>query len=385
MKDKIISANEIYTVISDKPVYIDIEEVTSVDVVGFSKKYIEKVKYIPLKTNELIGGLERVLMSENRIFILDSVSERVLIFDSEGNFIGYAGSVGQGHGEYVRPESIFFYKDDKGNNLLGVCDVSLFINYYDFDGNFQVKKDRFPGTYCLAYGQDKFFNALISGIYSKELKDIYLMACIDAKGEVLSKGFSMFPLQRNSPSNWQSLRYNNQDLLFTPLLSDTTYIIKSEMELEAKYIFRHNKTSVWKEKYLKQDNQTLESLIRSNKLTRIYPPINVTDDFISFSVGSNEKAAEQTTIHQYFFDSAKNKTYRLINKEITLNKGDFFENPIANPLNVYRNNFIGFLPVEAFDFFRNIKKNYDIKFTKELNNLLEDEKVEQAIVLYDLK
>jgi hypothetical protein len=66
---------------------------------------INFTKYILLEDSEksLFRDAHKVLIKENKIFILDIISKSVLIFNTDGTFINKVGNIGQGPGEFTNP------------------------------------------------------------------------------------------------------------------------------------------------------------------------------------------------------------------------------------------------------------------------------------------
>lgn len=380
----IVDAKNIETFIPDDYVSINIDSATDINAMDFSKEFVEKAEYIPLRSRGLIGNVDYVIINDNRIFVLDTyLSKKVFIFNRKGEFINYAGRVGQGPGEYVMPESIFL---DHSDGILGVCDNNLFVNYYDFDGKFIKRIRRLPGSYSIDF-KGYLFNVLGYGVYSKNSEDSYQLVCSDSVGNVVSRGFKTYPLQKSVPHSMKNLRNSNSELLFTPLLSDTTYVVKDNFLMEAKYIFIHDKSSsVWKDEYLNQDKKTFQELVSTYELQVVSSPVTITTNFISFPILSGNKYSNKLFINQYWFDKTSKKTYRFVNEMPGILPGQDFENPISFPLNSLKDKFIGYLPPESFDFFRKIRREMNLNFiNSDLDSLLDEEKVDQAIVLYKLK
>lgn len=75
-------------------------------------------KFIPLETNEkcLISGIKQIEFIDDKIYLIDNHLEKVLLFDTLGNFITQIGNRGSGPGEYIMPGS--FYVGDKNINIV---------------------------------------------------------------------------------------------------------------------------------------------------------------------------------------------------------------------------------------------------------------------------
>ena len=85
---------------------------------NFISLFSDSIAYIPLETKDdfLIGSIDKIVVKENKIFILDKVSEVIFCFDLQnGNFLYKIDSRGSGPGEYV---SIMNFIIDSNDNLL---------------------------------------------------------------------------------------------------------------------------------------------------------------------------------------------------------------------------------------------------------------------------
>jgi len=95
----------------------------------------DSVKIIPLESPDsgLIGRIDKILVHNNKIFILDQVQRKsVLEFDMNGKFIRHFGKVGRGPGEYIEPNDMSV--NDK-EVAIWVNDQRKFITY-DLNGNY---------------------------------------------------------------------------------------------------------------------------------------------------------------------------------------------------------------------------------------------------------
>ena len=105
-----------------------------------SSSFINSYKNIPLEassTESLINDIEKVLFTQHRIFIVDRIGNKVIMFDEKGNFLkSTAKMVGRGHNEYIRV--IDAAVDEKEGKLYVHCDAPYQTMVFDLDLN--VKK-----------------------------------------------------------------------------------------------------------------------------------------------------------------------------------------------------------------------------------------------------
>ena len=103
-------------------------------------QYIDSVKYVKLELIEksLIGSIDKVVIFEERIYILDRQTRSLLVFDIEGNFIFKIDKVGQGPGEYIQLD---FFDIDRENRQIVLTDLMAYwVMRYDFDGKFLFRQ-----------------------------------------------------------------------------------------------------------------------------------------------------------------------------------------------------------------------------------------------------
>ena len=104
-----------------------------------SSSFLNEHKEISLSTpsnDAVIGSIERLLFSKNKIFIMDRGGNKVLMFDEKGNFLkSTAKMVGKGHNEYLRVIDAAI--DNKNQKLYVHCDAPYQIMVFDLDLNLE--------------------------------------------------------------------------------------------------------------------------------------------------------------------------------------------------------------------------------------------------------
>lgn len=110
-------------IINEKPKYGSFHFDLTDDLV--IKESLNDERYI---FSKLINDIQ--IDSKGNFYILDT--EKLIEFDSQGNFLRKIGRKGEGPGEYLNPYKIFI--DSKDN--IYVCDQGILIIKYDSEGNF---------------------------------------------------------------------------------------------------------------------------------------------------------------------------------------------------------------------------------------------------------
>ena len=98
---------------------------------------IEEYQFIKLETveNALIGRIHKVILVNERIYILDLMSAKgIYSFDIEGRFISKIGNYGRGPGEWIAPQDIAFHTDNQ--TLIVYCSNTRKLIFYSIDGDF---------------------------------------------------------------------------------------------------------------------------------------------------------------------------------------------------------------------------------------------------------
>ncbi len=117
---------------SDSPYLIDLENgITNINSVSLSSVG-NKLEYIPLETDTacLIQTISNVFLTDSFIFVSDY--DRILKFDSKGNFLRQIGTKGRGPGEY---SSLGNFLVDDVNKEIFVLSARIVL-VFDFKGIF---------------------------------------------------------------------------------------------------------------------------------------------------------------------------------------------------------------------------------------------------------
>lgn len=123
--------------------------------------YIDNVisseyKIIPLETMEdcVIGNIDDILKDDSLLFVVDTWSERICVFNLNGKFLRNIGKKGHAADEYVSMTRVAFDKDHKRMGILD--DDSQKLLFYDYNGNFLGKESLYFRYEHLAFcGDDR--------------------------------------------------------------------------------------------------------------------------------------------------------------------------------------------------------------------------------------
>lgn len=127
------------------PITILVEKAMSNQEIPLLSNFSDDVSYVKLKTppNIIIKVIRDIQISKDHIFIHEGLSQRVIVFDKEGNFIKQIGRIGRGPNEYIHLRSfcidknntdLLFYTGDLGDvfrfNSDGELTEKLFSSYF---------------------------------------------------------------------------------------------------------------------------------------------------------------------------------------------------------------------------------------------------------------
>ncbi|MDR3184116.1 MAG: 6-bladed beta-propeller [Prevotellaceae bacterium] len=375
-----ILASESFRLRQDLPVeIIDAHDFESLPLEDINTK-IKDIRYIPFFSKEPIGIFDKLVIYDNHVIVLDAFkSESIYIFDISGKLIHIIHSKGGGPEEYHGLMDITISRKD---TLIVIPDrLSLSMLYYSLNGQF-VKKTKAAPCFYLEMLGDKFVNqTTFAQSYSLDIEHNYnlIISSIDS---VICKGFPYYPIQKEAIIS-NALQYNyKEQLLFTPVLSDTIYQIINDSTYSAKYVVNQKK-SLWEKRKEYLTMQQVFNLIQHSNYTHLKPPILETKGFVSYQIAHEKNNMIASTT--YWFDKARNKSFTP--KEIPIDNKINIPNIIPRPMTIYNNHYVGiYLPHEVEEMITLSKNNMASFENEELRNILKDKKnksMEFLMVMYE--
>lgn len=105
-----------------------------------SSDYFDSIDIVPLETTEksLIASINRIIVYNDNIYILDRKSNSVLVFNISGSFTFRIKSIGRGPGEYMQVGD--FCVDLENEKIVVYAHDPMKLLYYDFNGNFLAEE-----------------------------------------------------------------------------------------------------------------------------------------------------------------------------------------------------------------------------------------------------
>jgi hypothetical protein len=177
---------------------------------------------VPLKTPDeiIVGKIEKVFLSDSLLIVWDSKVDAVFTFDYQGNYKNSIGRKGHGPAEYVDLSDVYV---DKHNDRIYLSDVATQrVLQYDMQGNF-LKFDKI-NNYLYSVIPDK---QGYWGINSGQNINYYDLIYVNNKAKIQS-GF--FPIEslKSAAIPLSEFSYNNDDMFFYAPYCNNIYKIEKD-------------------------------------------------------------------------------------------------------------------------------------------------------------
>ena len=225
---------------------------------------IQSIDYIKLDSSEPMGPINKMIVTNDKIFIMDSfAAQQIFVFDKTGKLLYRIKNKGRGPKEYI---SIWDMQVDTIRNEILVNDALArsYLYYSTDDGTFLRRKKGIANCY-LAHIDSLYINYQIPGQDFNDHENWAIL--VSDKDSILYKGFEPTPLQNDNFIN-NSFTYDcDGKLLFTPVYSDTVYQFMSVSIVSPKYVIRQKK-SIWNLYNQKIPPQEVDKLIKQKDYTR---------------------------------------------------------------------------------------------------------------------
>lgn len=202
---------------SDNPV-LSFKDVT--------EKFVELVLHEP--DSDPLGTVNKVLVSESKIFVLDSYkSKSLFVFDSKGVFQHKIGGMGQADGEFINPDD--FAVDNRHNEVIILDRNKQQLLFYNMTGAYlrKIYLGKYVNSFTL-YGTDKIL--LDRGNIAGNDTGMALEVIQRDNGEKL---VSFFPVEDYKKDLTFSpmiplFHYDDSEVLYLPSMSNEVYYIEND-------------------------------------------------------------------------------------------------------------------------------------------------------------
>ncbi len=333
---------------------------------------IQSIDYIKLDSSEPMGPINKMVVTNDKIFIMDSfAAQQIFVFDKTGKLLYRIKNKGRGPKEYI---SIWDMQVDTIRNEILVNDALArsYLYYSTDDGTFLRREKGIANCY-LARIDSLYIN--LTGVGQDFNDNENWAIIISDKDSVLFKGFEPTPLQ-NDDFIINSFTYDrNGNLLYTPVYSDTVYRFSSVCVVEPEYVICQEK-SVWRRHDEKISYQEVKKLILENNYTRYGGKFYDMEKYAYFEIGREED--EYVVPISCFWNKQTDMVYAWSSKGWSEypDIGEIIRQPIA----VYGDTFFGTCSPQ-------IPEEYRENLSPKIKSLLECSKESDnpIVVAYTLK
>lgn len=218
---------------SVKPIIIDVSKSKREELL--TSNLVDKdYQLIKLETidESLIGKIQKVLISKEKIYVLDSkISKKLFCFDIKGKFLRVIGVKGDGPGEIDTPLDF-----DITDNYIYLIDRRCKVNKFDLEGNFKSEiKLPFHSTIINVFDDENMF------FYSHDNQwSPYYLSQINQSKKLVSLDFKHQSEFVDGYGVPKAFSRNGLNSLFLKFLDDTVYNL-SPNGIFPKYIINYPK------------------------------------------------------------------------------------------------------------------------------------------------
>ena len=255
--------------------------------------YVESIEEINLETTDqsIIGGIEKVILYEDALFIFDKKGKSILKFFKNGKLISKLAAVGKGPGEYFQP---FDFDIHQGSiYLLDYTRKRLLI--YDLDFNYKnyFQLNNYYTNVAVLENQI----LLYTSIYNTE--NSYNLTAVNETGEII---YELFPYKDKEVAaeqtfDWTSgggfcfAKQDDKTVFFSKTFNDTIYQISDRVapflsfdfasshsfsyaDINTTNIFDPDRSYVFKYNFFSSENLLLYAALKGGKPFFIFQDLN---------------------------------------------------------------------------------------------------------------
>jgi len=212
---------------------------------------------IPLETTDesLFQDIDRICISNDRIYIYDYRLHKVIIFDEKGKYINQIRNIGQGPKEY--DSTIDFCIDEMNSELILLCDRPYKMMRFSKDGEFIHEKTLSGFNKSITMDSGYFFCQTV------ESKD-YEIACFDKEFNHICTGLSKLKNVDNSCYSGGKFLVKSKNICYTRRFDPSVYYLFKD-SIVKKYEFDFGKYKAPMNLANEEDCEQFFKTIRENK------------------------------------------------------------------------------------------------------------------------
>ena len=317
---------------------------------------VKSIDYIKLDSSEPVGVINKMIVTKDKIFILDAyVAQQIFVFSKMGKLLYRIKNKGRGPKEY---QSIRDMQVDTIRNEILVNDaLARSYLYFSTDDGAFLRKETGVANCYLAHIDSLYINYQAPEQDFNDNENWAIL--VSDKDSILYKGFEPTPLQNDNFIN-NSFTYDcDGKLLFTPVYSDTVYQFMSISIVSPKYVI-HQKKSIWNLYNQKIPPLEVDKLIKQNNYTRYAGKFLDGGNYASFEIA--HKWEEYITPRPYFWDKRTDIVFAWDTANV--DEDAIVHEIIRQPIAVYGDTFFGTCSPQ-------IPEEYRKNLSPKIKNLLE--------------
>lgn len=284
--------------------FSNIKEVLSTDI-------IDSIQYIKLEdTKEPIGEIEKMIVEDDKIILLDASLKCIWVFDSKGLFIGRISKFGRGPEEYASIYNISF----TAPNMIHVIDgATRSVKTYSTTGEFISQEKTYGNIFdYMVFQKQKYIYYYYSfpNVGPKYYFNVY-------HGDNAVTGFFEYNKPFLFVGNGGDFILKNDDLCYLRLpYNDTIYSVDNA-DVTAKYVFdfgknRYPSRDIYKAKSLEE----VDRIVLRNKYEGNISNVIISKKHIvlNFHQENNPGSNQKTATLIYNMESGATCTYNALLK-----------------------------------------------------------------------
>lgn len=265
----------------------------------------QTVIHLDSDPSAVISKIDKILMDENKIFVLDQSSSKVLVYNKAGFFLGKLTDIGRGPQEYRGLTDISL--DPKTKTIYLLTDVPYKILSYDYDLNYldEIELDE---LYLEFIKQENYFICRRAETLNNQANNFYY-DIVDVKtGQVLKQ---ILPIQEEASSLLAQSKFPGSQMF----MHSASSVLLTTVEEASLYEFENQ---ALKKKYdfanLSHDDNT--------KMDAFIANIMESEGYVFF------KTLEGLAVYNKKQDEFFLYKYGILNTKININLNSFL--PIGN-------------------------------------------------------
>ncbi|MEA4919053.1 6-bladed beta-propeller [Proteiniphilum sp.] len=346
--------------------------------------YLDTIRYVKLELTDesMVGYIQKMMVFEERIYILDTHTSSLFVFDIDGNYLFKIFSVGEGPKEYMQVD--LFDIDSKKRQIVLTDLMANRVLRYNLDGHF-ISRTKIPFWIDgIVPGHDGGYVMYTNYLNNKStLKQEYNLLYLDSLMNITQ---SYFPysseqfIKLTSPQGSVFYPYNGDFYFFTGYGNTIHKVGKEELSLVYSFDFGDKVFDISR----LTDEKSAKEYLKKKTFYSLYA-IQETDEILSFSLSEPIDSPLPFLFHGYYSKKTNNLLYSLafvLGKE---GQGQFYTPSIA----AYGSWLIAEIAVESLLSWKESTQNdrFENKFLEQRKQFTESLEIEDNPVLmfYRLK